>query len=266
MKFVNLSLLSVFTILLVLPSCTKWKENRSNTPAVDHTIAQSTVHDLFRQAYYNAKIAEGKTQDIDECSNFSRDGENYPVTLDFGEENCEGRYNINRRGSVVMIIDKAFSESGAKITVNPQNFYVNDYKVEGNLEVSYSGRNAEENPTYKLTASELLFTVDESTSFTWSLNRTYELIDGKADMNFVWDDVFAVRGSANGSDREDAVYTAEIDEFLTYALNCRWPSAGKENLNTEDRDEREINYGDSESCSNKAEIKRKKKSKSLDMR
>lgn len=263
-----LKLYTLLVILLTVASCTKWKENRSNTPAIDHTTAQSTVHDLFIQGYYNAKIAAALAQDIDDCRSFTRDNSSYPMTimLEFGTENCVGRYNVERRGNLQLVLDKSIEENGAKINIQSQGFYVNDFKVEGSLEVTYDGVNSEGNRVYKLTATDILFWEDESTSFTWSPIRSYELVDGKADEDFVWDDVFSVTGTASGSDSDDANFNAEIKEPLTYALNCRWPSKGVEEFKIKDRDDREIKYGNGNSCSNKAEIKRKKKTTTLDMR
>lgn len=249
-------------------SCSKWKANRSNTPAIDHGIAQSTVHDLFLQAYFNSVLVEGKAFDLDKCRDFSKNKADYPliISLDFGAENCEGTYTINRRGALEITINKAFNESGAVINISPKGYFVNDYEVVGNLRITNSGLSENQKPSYTLSAADLKFSSNESTSFTWSPERVYELIEGQSDPDFVWNDVFSVSGSSSGVDRDGTVFLTEIDEALHYPLVCRWPSGGKESLDVENADKREIAYGNGLDCDNKAEIKFGKKSKTLNLR
>lgn len=260
-----------FSISAALTSCSKWKENRSNSPAIDHGIAQSSVHDLMRQALFGSVLTEGKAINIDNCLSFTNDTSSYPknLALDFGTENCEGPYNIDRRGGLTVLLNEPLSEVGAVAEITAQDYFVNDYQIKGTLRVTHSSNNAAGYPVYSTSSGDLTISSGESFSYKWSTERTYELVDGYRDLNFIWDFVFNVTGTSSGTDRDEAIYTLEITEDgLLYALTCRWPSSGKEKLVTEDRDDREIIYGDSEDidCSNKAKVKRGKKEKTLDLR
>ena len=266
-----LSAIVILSLSIALPSCSKWKENRSNAPAIDHGIAQSSVHDLLRNALYGSVLAERKAINIDDCLSFTNDTSSYPktVTLNYGSENCEGPYNIDRRGSLSVLLSKSLKEVGAVAEVSPQDYYVNDYQIEGTIRVTHSSNTSDGRPVYSLSSGELTISSGESFSYNWSTERVYTLTDGNRDLNFVWDFIFNVTGTSSGTDRDEAIYTSEITEGgLSYAFTCRWPSSGKEKLITEERDDREINYGDSEDidCSNKAEVKRGKKEKTLDLR
>lgn len=267
-----LSAIILISLAITLPSCTKWKENRSATPAIDHGIAQSTVHDLFRQALLSGLIVEGKATSIDDCLSFSNNNSDYPknVTLNYGSENCKGPYDTDRKGTLNLRIDRKFSEVGAIIEISSSNYTVNDYTVSGTVTVTYVSNNSEGAPIYSISSGELTISSGESFSYNWAAERTYELVDGASDLNFIWNDIYSVKGTSSGTDRDGAIYSSEIlNDGLSYAAKCRWPAIGKEKLMTQDRDDREIIYGTGdyvEECSNQANIKRGKKEKPFDLR
>ena len=50
------------------------------------------------------------------------------MEIDFGPTNCFGANGVNRRGKLVITLTDHFRDSGSVLTVQPQNYFINDIK------------------------------------------------------------------------------------------------------------------------------------------
>ncbi len=254
----QLLLLSI--VVLLFSSCEKWRNNREFITTIDNEVAASTYTDLFglalRQVYDYGDDLTGNGSIPDDCYTVSI-GSTFPKTvmLDFGTENCDGLYEITRRGILRITYSDPFNTVGATATVVPDNFYVDNFLVEGNLVLTVQGidqfafKVVEATVTSSTTDDVVLWNAD------WLLQRSDAGISP-----FPVDDVYSITGTTSGTNREGNTFNAEIKETLEKATNCRWPILGEYKLSIEDLKDRNVKFGN-EACDNFVKVTRNGKKK-----
>jgi hypothetical protein len=238
MKKSLLLLALVFSIMF--SSCFKEKKEYNTKVAENYALGESMFSDVFKQVTDGSLWAEdtiankgGKsdyTSLISSCATLSItpfDFTTFPKTLivDYGTTNClcsDGRY---RRGIINAVLTGWYRDSSTVITITPSNYYVNDYLVEGTKTVTNKGKNNSGNLEYDIVVTNGSITGQEGTS-TWNTNRTNEWIEGESTIFNPGDDVYLIRGSANGVTVESEAYTMNILQDLRVELSCRWIVSG----------------------------------------
>lgn len=166
------------------------------------------------------------------------------VTVDYGEEGCESGRGIIRRGKIILTITAERGEVGRQVIQTFEEFYVNDYKIEGTRTRTIV---SEVQRTAVLEGGKL--TTPEGEVFTREANRTFDQIEG-ADTPERADDVFQITGSATGVTPEGNSYTREITTPLIKSRLCPWVTSGIVETTVGDA-QRILDFGDGE-CDNVA--------------
>lgn len=266
MKNRNLNFIVLFTltISMVTFSCRKEEKeeevnNETNT-AQDNAISQNMFDDV-KKVVEEAANDEGKTSMtgyfFGACAsvainpNWIDSTQYWPktMTIDFGATNCTGNDGINRRGKLIITLTDRYRNQGSVLTVQPQNYFVNDYQVEGTKTLTNNGRNGSNNLTFTVQVTNGKITFPTGGYATWNSTRTNEWISGDTTSWFtnglagLCDDVYLITGSANGVNRAGLAYTVNITSPLRKEICCRWIVSGKLDIIPSGLLTRSIDYG-----------------------
>jgi hypothetical protein len=264
---------SAITLLLacfvfIIFSCSK---NNSSIPgdsdtqsAADNSFAESTSNDaisISTQSEDNG--VTGNYTDstygfmLSPCATVTIDLVTSPhvLTIDFGSADClcfDGKY---RRGKILISYTGLYRDSASLHTISFNNYYVNNYKVEGTTTVVNNGHNAAGNLTFSVQVDA---TITDSSGhvLTYSSARTREWVAGESTAGLLgWvDDVYSITGTASGTDFSGTTFTSNITSALIVALNCRWIEAGKIDFTPAGKLTRHLDFGNGD-CDNKMNIK-----------
>ncbi len=155
------------------------------------------------------------------------DGGGYPivVTFDYGTENCEDRYGRLKRGKVIVTKTGPHWETGSERTVEFEDFYVNDNKVEGTRKFKNEGINVDSNWEFSINV-DITVETTENISWTRKASKIRTMIAGADTPRYIWDDEFLVSGSSTGVSSEGYSVAREITTPLYRKRTCRFPVSG----------------------------------------
>jgi hypothetical protein len=242
MKNITLITLSLF---LIINSCKKDEEiiiDNQTTSSKDNGAAENLFADIKRvvEEAANDEGQSGKKAgySFGPCATVSTTpawtNPTFPkvMTIDFGSTNCMGNYGINRRGIIQVTITGSYMDSGSVLTVQPQNYFVNDIKIEGTKTLTNNGYNVNNNLNFTVNVVNGTITYTDGTQATWASTRNNEWIEGDSTNLFthgfpgLCDDVYLITGSANGVNRNGLAYTVSITSPLRKEICCRWVVSG----------------------------------------
>ncbi len=256
----------LFTLISIsiIVACKKAKLNKQTTSFADDATAQAAYKDMGRvmeevvdddangtnrtAAYSFGNCATVTISPAWADSTFPK-----TIVVDFGSTNCTGNYGVKRRGKLIATITDRYRNAGCKITINPQNYYVNDYKVEGTKIITNLGRNSSGNLEFKVEVNNGKVTDPNGESISWNSTRTNEWIAGENTYFNICDDIYSITGNANGVNREGRNYTVTITQPLIKKICCRWITEGKLELAPDGLKTRKVDFGNG-TCDNKATV------------
>ncbi len=254
-------------LFLLTYSCTK---NNSSTnsdndiqSATDNSFAESTNNDVTTISTQSEDDGTaGSLGDstfgymLSPCANISFDTVSIPhkLTVDFGSTNClcfDGKY---RRGKILVSYSGRYRDSASSHTITPDNYYVNNYKVDGTQTVINKGHNNAGNLTFSIQVNSTIKDTSGNT-LTYTSARTREWVAGENTTGILgWrDDIYSITGTASGTSFNGTQFTSKITSPLIFALNCRWVEEGIIEFKPDGKLTRTIDYGNG-NCDNKATV------------
>jgi len=252
----------LFTIIVMLSSCTKEEPVNYATLAEDATATESAFNDVFRvvddeskNGQYEATV--GKTSvtyvsHIDTCAivTINTNGGNFPMTLtiDFGS-GCTDAYSVVRKGKIICIYSGRYRDTGSNVTVTTDNYYVNDFKVEGEEIYTNNGRNTNGNIEFSSVVNNGKITKPDGGIITWHSERTNEWAEGESTtwlngISGICDDVYLVTGYGEGTTSDGHDYRIDITGPLKKQICCYWVSQGSITVQVDGVQLASIDYGD----------------------
>lgn len=267
----SLNLLIILTMtfsLTFLSSCEKTDETLDLTAeeALAQVQDEALATELFDEVIEIGEEAEAvdntKSTEItpsyrlSECVTITRvlSSDSRTITIDFGEENCEGADGKFRRGKIIIERTGFYFWSDVTATYTFENYFVDDNQLVGTK--TYSG-SFNEDRTYSstfITDGEVILADDEGT-ITWYSERNRWISEGADTWGFA-DNRVEVTGFSNGVTADGIEFASEIMEPLIriYEEGCfRYYVAGIVKIDKADGTEILINYGDG-TCDNLAEV------------
>ena len=252
----------VFSIIIIslsfaFSSCNKDNKDYNTKAAENYALGESMFSDIFKQVEDAALVQEDSITNKGTKSTYSQfdkscatlsitpfDLTTFPKTLviDYGTTNCLCSDGRNRRGIINAVLTGWFRDSATVITVTPNDYYLNDYKVEGTKTITNNGHNTSGNLEFHILVNNGVITGAEGTS-TWNTNRIHEWIEGESTVFNPWDDVYLIRGTANGITVEGEAYTMNTITDLRVEIGCRWIVSGILNIDGENSYTIEVDYG-----------------------
>ncbi len=235
--FINLILFVLFTFSHI--SCQKAKEEANGILTAEESATASTLFDdIFRQVDNAAKMVsepaslKSNVFGIGDggCGTITIEplGLTFPktITIDFGDTNCKGIDQRDRRGIITAVITDWYRSEGCTLTITLENYYVNDFQVEGTKVITNMGRNDSQNMYFTVEVSNGVITYPEGETFTCASTRTREWIEGEETYLNLLDDVYEITGSGSGTTSDNKEYSISITKALNIAVNCLWIRSG----------------------------------------
>ncbi|MFZ1686899.1 MAG: hypothetical protein WAU70_05745 [Flavobacteriales bacterium] len=232
---------------LSLAACRKDKDepmNNEYTSAVDNSLGEALFNDVLQQADDAAKDG-GLRASLDACvDTVIIDTNVMPHTLliDFGSTNCVGTDGRSRRGSILVTFTGAYREQGTVITITPQDYYVNDYHVQGTKTVTNMGLDQDGHTYFNVTVAGTITGPDNSWTSTHNATRVRTWLEGE-DTGNPFDDVYLINGSGNGVNRNGLPYTLAITQALRIEIGCPYIVSGTIAITPQDLAVRTVDFG-----------------------
>ena len=152
-----------------------------------------------------------------------------------------------------------------------ENYWVDDYKVDGTRKVTNDGKNDADNWEWTIQIIKGEITLPDGKTILRDHTRTREWIEGNATMppplSNLLDDVYSITGSGTGTNREGRNFTITITTALKrlVKVGCRWPVSGVIEIQPDDLKLRTIDFG-SGTCDDEATVTVGKKSRTVHLR
>lgn len=212
---------------ITLTSCDKQKEAIFDQSAVDNATADAQFNDLDNitteamiSQEANAGLRDASTERTSTfrgCGTYTFSPSTKTITIDFGTgTTCnDGK---TRKGKIVIVATGRYMTAGSVIVTTPQDYYVNNVKVEGRKTVTNVTQQGG-NPKHTVVVAEGKLTYPDGSVFTWTTNRTREWLSGSGDLNFT-NDVWSITGNASGVNRKGKSFSAEITNALIIKAEC----------------------------------------------
>ncbi|MDF1672680.1 MAG: hypothetical protein P1U41_04205 [Vicingaceae bacterium] len=269
----------VLSIAMIFIGCDK----DANTTIIDNTSTSSrdnaTAENMFadiKKVVEEAADDEGQT--IKLAGNPNKTGytfgncatvtinpawidPNWPkvMEIDFGSSNCTGVYGVDRRGKLIVTLTGKYRDVGTTLTIQPQDYYVNDIKIEGTKTITNDGYNSNNNFEFSVDVVNGKLTYPDNKVITWATARINEWIEGDSTTLFthgfpgICDDVYLITGSANGVNQKGKPYTVTITSPLRKEICCRWLVSGTLEIVPDGLDPRIVDFGTGD-CDNQATV------------
>lgn len=252
-KMMRNTLMLSAAILMAVTGCRKDKDETDTDTgsALDNSFAEATYNDaatIADQAAINGTVTTYRNSSdgpelLSTCATVTHDSTAVPkvVTIDFGTANCLCLDNRYRRGKIIVTYTGAYRDSGMTHTISFDNYYVNDYHIEGTKTVTNMGTNTSGNVWFDIDVTGTI-TATTGQVLTWTSSRVREWISGYNTQ--IWsDDVYEITGSASGTSFTGNSFTATILSPLVIALDCRWIKDGTLEFSPSGKLKRTIDYG-----------------------
>jgi hypothetical protein len=263
----NRNLLLPFALIasILIFSCKKdekeeEKIDNQTTSSQDNAISQNMFDDVKKVVEEAAKdegatnksgLFFGTCATVSISPNWIDSAQYWPktMTIDFGTTNCTGNDGINRRGVLTVTLSDRYTNAGSVLTVQPQNYFVNDHLIEGTKTITNNGRNASNNLSFTVQVTNGKVTFPTGGFTTWNSTRTNEWIAGESTSWFtnglagLCDDVYLITGSANGVNRNGLSYAVNITSPLRKEICCRWIVSGSMDIIPNGLLTRSVNFG-----------------------
>lgn len=268
----HLLLLLAAVVLLAAVGCTKFRENRQYDTTLEHSIAESSFFDIYRIIEQESGASAGLVSEP--CLTVTGNTGSYPATLifDFGDTICQDIFDIKRQGSFTAVYSEDWANTGATITITPQNLSIQGFDVAGTLTLTNLGVNGAGDREISFVVDNGVINITDLVSMAWNCTYVLTLTDVN-NAELIHDDVYQVTGTAGGVNDDGRAFTVEIVEPLVKEQICRWNRAGKTKISIEDLKDREVFYGKDycfdnvDCCDNEAEVSIDgKKDKTIRMR
>ena len=174
------------------------------------------------------------------------------VIIDYGE-GCVGPNGRERKGKIIIVVNRHYLNADYFRTVTFDNYYVNGNKIEGIKTVINKGFNDSRNMYFSHSLSEGKVITPEGLELSKEYNRINEFVSGINTPRFRGDDEYMITGAASGINRDLISYTRTIIEPLHVASSCKWILSGTVEIVADDRETAILNYGD-DICDDKATV------------
>lgn len=240
--------------LFLINSC-KDKESDIQSDLVQASQDDATADDIFDDLSRQADLyQESQKATCPTVTVTSPDSSAFPrhVVIDYGT-GCEDAFGRIRKGKIIVDQTDYFFNVDAVRTFTLDNFYINDYHVEGTRAVVCNGRNDENFIQHTITLTGGKVTTPEGLVITRDAVHTREWIEGDSTLINFYDDIWRIKGTAQGVNRFGNEYTSVITQPLIIDMSCMYKLT--EGLITINSDNHivTIDYG-SGSCDNQASV------------
>lgn len=243
-------LAGILLVAVLLFSCAKEDADDDTSFAIDNAIAEAifadeqNIADQSVEGKLTTYIPETGESILSNCALITLDLTATPKTIvvDFGNTNCLCADNRYRRGKIWLSFTAGYRDSATIITHSFDEYYVNDYQVNGLKTVINKGRG---------TNGLLSFAVDvdakvikpNGDSIIWKSDRINTWIEGDSSLIW-WDDVYLIDGNGSGITATGLNYTLDITKSLRKEIGYKYIVSGILEIKPGNMFKRIVDYGD----------------------
>jgi hypothetical protein len=223
------ALILSFGIGMMLNSCTKDETESTDLKSVSQD--ESTVDNYFDDASSQTDMYEDGAKSLEL---FSTCTPNVTITkpadalfpkhivIDYGTEGCEGMHGHIRKGKIIVDQTGFMTVSGSVRTITFEDFYIDDFKIEGTRTVTSNGLNENQNYQRTTVLADGKITTPDGKVITRTAEHVQEWIAGAGTPFNIFDDKWQITGSATGTNRFGNTYNALITTPLIFDLSCAY--------------------------------------------
>lgn len=237
----------------IVAACGKKKFDAKNLAVTeDMALAENLFSDSYKQVAGAGQASTDSLKSYNDlmagCGSLSItpfDTTTWPkiVTLDFGNANCVGTDGRTRRGKIVGTYSYWFQSAGTTVTIQFDNYFVNDHQILGTETITNQGYNAANHLVYKVSfPSCQIIKPNGGGTIQWSTERQHEWSEGATTFT-PFDDVWNVTGSANGTGSQGTDFALHIVQPLNVKYGCRWIRSGILDLDIDGFSTISVDYG-----------------------
>lgn len=175
------------------------------------------------------------------------------VTIDFGDTYCETWHGRLKKGKIVITLSDRMGVPGSVRTVTLDQFYINDYHIEGTNTLTNNGFNDSGNMNWNVILTGGKITTPDGAEITRTMRHNREWTVGIDTPRYWWDNEWLIRGTATGTNRDGVVYSNEISNPVLVKAVCRFPVSGTVDMQIADVGTYVLDYGRGE-CDNIATV------------
>lgn len=192
----------------------------------------------------SAKISNSKNDPIITITPL--DFTTFPKTIriDF-QDGVIGADGITRKGIVTVISTNWLREDNSEHTTTFDNYYHNDYLVEGTHYTKNLGENEDGNIEFNVKVTDGKITNSNVESITFSSETTRTWVSGADTPLNILDDEYMIDGMQSGTSSKGIDYLVSTTEALHFQVSPRSIKSGILNLDIGTTEDVEINYNDS---------------------
>lgn len=148
------------------------------------------------------------------------------IKVDYGNSNIICPDGVKRRGIINLETTGFYHETGTEINVSFQDFFHNDYKVEGSMLVVNTGRNDNDNLVYTLKVTEGKITSPQDKILYFEENTSREWAGGEDTVFEPCDDNYFITGTQEGISSDSLEYSLTVQQKLDVMVCCKYIRAG----------------------------------------
>lgn len=168
------------------------------------------------------------------------------MTIDFGS-GCTGPGGVTRKGKIIAVFSNRIHIAGATVAISFDNYYVNNFKVEGNVTFTNNGGTGL-NFSRQVSNGKLTYP-DGTTYYNYTGSHTLSQTAGAGTLTFV-DDEFSITGNGTTTSSAGNSLAVTITTPLLKKNSCHNVSGGVEQF-TYNTISGSLNFGDG-TCDNQA--------------
>ncbi len=247
----KLALIAFAGIALLVVSCKKDKQTEySIYSSQDNSRAEDLFNDMYKVVDEVATDTEGIRGGMtSSCiDNIVVDTTSTPMSIliDFGTDDCESADGRVRKGSILVTFTGRYRDEGTVIVYEPNGYSVNGYEIDGTKTITNLGENSIGNLEFAIEVENGEVTApNNGYTATWEASRIREWVEGDNSW-FLIDDVYEIRGSSVGVNRNGIPYTTQITTPLRAEVVCPYITSGVMEIVPEGRETRIIDFGGGE--------------------
>ncbi|MBP0904596.1 hypothetical protein ACFSKN_11895 [Mariniflexile gromovii] len=252
MKKIIVSILALFFM-----SCEEELQKAVDSAAAIEALNEyAIVNKVFQDAGNNSGDAVLSSEDSASSSKTSQTKADGPIitiepfdfttfpktiTVDY-QDGVLGKDGITRKGIATIVSTNWYGVEGSQHTTTFNNYYHNDYKVEGTHVVNNLGENGDGDLQYSVTIENGKITTSTGKSINYVENSTRTWVAGSDTPLNIWDDEYMLDGTQSGVSSKGVEYTLTIEESLHFVLLPRDIESGILDVSVGNIDDIKLNY------------------------
>lgn len=163
------------------------------------------------------------------------------ITVDY-QSGILCKDGITRKGKIIIESTDWYRKKDSEHTATFEDYYHNDFKVEGTHYVKNLGKNQNDNLEYSVVVENGKITNESVGSISYIENSTRTWIAGSNTPLNIWDDEYLLDGTQSGVSSKGIEYSLTVQDPLHFVLLPRNIESGILNVTVGNIDDIELNY------------------------